>query len=153
MADRQTGPPGRNRPGPDTPPPGGLRTAVAIAELLVEHQAEETVVLDVSRTSGWTDYFVIATTRSHAHLRGVLRHLNAALRRLGAGRRGAGHSLRRAPDDSGWVLVDLGDVVIHLMMEEQRRFYELERLWFHSPTVFRGGGADGSGFHSRPSPV
>lgn len=151
MADRQIGPPGRDRlrpdtPAPDTLPPDSLRTAVAIAELLVEHQAEDTVVLDVSRTSGWTDYFVIATARSHAHLRGVLRHLNAALRRLGAGRggsvgrgRAAGHSLRRAPDDSGWVLVDLGDVVIHLMREEQRRFYELERLWFHSPTVFRGG--------------
>lgn len=154
MADRRIGPPGGDRLRPDTPPPDalppdGLRTAVAIAELLVEHQAEDTVVLDVSRTSGWTDYFVIATARSHAHLRGVLRHLNAALRRLGAGRgRVAGHSLRRAPDDSGWVLVDLGDVVIHLMMEEQRRFYELERLWFHSPTVFRGGdprrlGSDG----------
>ena len=125
-----TGPAGRE--------PASKRTAVAVAELLVEHQAEETIVLDVSRASGWTDYFVIATTRSHAHLRGVLRHLDAALRRLGAGRGRAGHSLRRAPDDSGWVLVDLGDVVIHLMMEEQRRFYELERLWFHCPIVFGG---------------
>ncbi len=120
--------------------PDSLRTAMTIAALLVEHQAEETVVLDVSRQSGWTDYFVIATTRSHAHLRGVLRHLDAALRRLGdAGREPAGHSLRRAPDDSGWVLVDLGDVVVHLMTDEQRRFYELERLWFRSPIVFRDG--------------
>ena len=126
---------------------GSLGTALALAELLVEHQAEETVVLDVSRQSGWTDYFVIATTRSHAHLRGVLRHLDNALRRMGdAGRERSGHSLRRAPDDSGWVLVDLGSVVIHLMTDDQRRFYELERLWFRSPAVFRDGG-------SRPDPA
>lgn len=144
MAGGKTGAPGSGRPRPaelrpDGARPDGMRTAVAVAELLVAHQAEETVVLDVSRASGWTDYFVIATTRSHAHLRGVLRHLAAALRRSDAGRRRAGPSLRRAPDDSGWVLVDLGDVVIHLMMEEQRRFYELERLWFQSPIVFRDG--------------
>lgn len=144
MAGGKTGAPGSGRPRPaelrpDGARPDGMRTAVAVAELLVAHQAEETVVLDVSRASGWTDYFVIATTRSHAHLRGVLRHLAAALRRSGAGQRRAGPSLRRAPDDSGWVLVDLGDVVIHLMMEEQRRFYELERLWFQSPIVFRDG--------------
>ncbi len=139
MADGEISAPGRDRTRPDDLPPDSLRTAIAVAELLVEHQAEETVVLDVSRASGWTDYFVIATTSSHAHLRGVLRHLDTALRRLGAGRGRAGHSLRRAPDDSGWALVDLGDVVIHLMMEEQRRFYELERLWFRSPIVFRDG--------------
>ena len=122
------------------PASGSQRTALALAELLVEHQAEATVVLDVRRQSGWTDYFVIATTRSHAHLRGVLRHLDIALRRMG-GRERPGHSLRRAPDDSGWVLVDLGSVVIHLMTEEQRRFYELERLWFRSPAVFRDRGS------------
>ena len=125
------------------PASGSQRTALALAELLVEHQAEETVVLDVRRQSGWTDYFVIATTRSHAHLRGVLRHLDIALRRMGddGGRERPGHSLRRAPDDSGWVLVDLGSVVIHLMTAEQRRFYELERLWFRSPAVFRDRGS------------
>ena len=142
MTDREIGAPGLRRtppdvPAPDDPPPDSRRTAIAVAKLLVEHQAEETVVLDVSRTSGWTDYFVIATTRSHAHLRGVLRRLDTALHRLGAGPGRAGRSLRRAPDESGWVLVDLGGVVIHLMMEEQRRFYELERLWFHSPVVYR----------------
>ena len=113
-------------------------TAIGVAELLVEHQASATVVLDVSRQSGWTDYFVIATTSSETHLRGLLRHLDAALRQWGdEGREHAGGSLRRAPDNSGWVLVDLGDVVVHLMADEQRRFYELERLWFRSPVVFR----------------
>jgi ribosome-associated protein len=130
MASQETGHPGG----------GSLRTAMAVAGLLVEHQAEETVVLDVSRQNGWTDYFVIATTRSHVHLRGLLRHLDTALSQLGdAGRERPGHSLRRAPDDSGWVLVDLGAVVVHLMTDEQRRFYELERLWFRSPIVFRNG--------------
>ena len=125
-----------------SPATGNLRTALALAELLVEHQAEETVVLDVSRQSDWTDYFVIATTQSHGHLRGVLRHLDAELRRMGDnGRERPGHSLRRAPDDSGWVLVDLGSVVIHLMTDEQRQFYELERLWFRSPSVFRDSGS------------
>lgn len=114
-----------------------LAIAIRIAELLIEHQASATVVLDVSRQSGWTDYFVIATTRSETHLRGLLRHLHAALRRWDdGGRERSGGSLRRAPNDSGWVLVDMGDVVVHLMADSQRRFYELERLWFRSPVVF-----------------
>lgn len=120
-----------------------LQVALDIAGLLVEHQAEDTVVLDVNQQSGWTDYFVIATTRNYAHLRGLLRHVGAQLRQAGniLGRGHAGHSLRRAPDESGWVLVDIGDVVIHLMTSEQRSFYELERVWFRSPVVFRDGGS------------
>ena len=111
--------------------------AISIAELLIEHHAADTVVLDVSQQTGWTDYFVIATTRSETHLRGLLRHLDAALRRWVAEKTQRVGSLRRAPDDSGWVLVDVGDVVVHLMADEQRSFYELERLWFSSPVVFR----------------
>ena len=125
-------------------------TAVTSIEDLARAALEEAsanlgadvVLLDTRNVSDFTDYFVIATTLSHAHLRGVLRHLDTALGRMGnAGRERAGHSLRRAPDDSGWVLVDLGNVVIHLMTDDQRRFYELERLWFRSPAVFRDGGS------------
>ena len=114
-----------------------LPIAISIAELLIEHHAADTVVLDVSQQTGWTDYFVIATTRSATHLRGLLRHLDAALRRWEAGRTQRVGSLRRASDESGWVLVDAGDIVVHLMADEQRSFYELERLWFSSRVVFR----------------
>lgn len=114
-----------------------LTTAIGVAELLVEHQASDTVVLDVSKQSSWTDYFVIATTRSETHLRGLLRHLDTTMHSWGGEGREYAGSLRRASDDSGWVLVDFGDVVVHLMADEQRHFYELERLWFRSPVVFR----------------
>lgn len=109
--------------------------ALLIARALVDHRAEHTVVLDVGDQSGWTDFFVIATTTSDAHLRGLLGYIRRALQEL---RRAPASTSRRPRDESGWALVDLGDVVVHLMNEAQRDFYELERLWFRSPVVFEG---------------
>jgi ribosome-associated protein len=103
--------------------------ALALATLLADHKGGEVLVLDVAAQAGWTDYFVIASATSTAHLRGLVRFIDDEVARLGLQRLGRRSSLA---DDDEWLLVDLGDVVVHVMTEGARTFYELEKLWFQA---------------------
>lgn len=103
-----------------------------VAELLDEHRAEDTTVLDVRENCAWTDYFVITTARSHTHIRALVGYLHEFFR---------DHDIEalngyKHPPDNGWVLIDCGSFVIHLMDSERREFYELERLWFSSERLY-----------------
>ncbi|MCX7038478.1 MAG: ribosome silencing factor [Spirochaetes bacterium] len=105
--------------------------ALEAARCIDAHKGEDTVVLDIAGVSSIADYFVISTARSSAHLSGLARELFQLLREGGI------HPLNRhkKAEESGWLLVDCGDFVIHLMEREQREFYELERLWFKAERV------------------
>jgi ribosome-associated protein len=103
-------------------------TAIALARTLAEHNGGDVVVLDVAEQAGWTDFFVIATATSTAHLRGLARFVDEDLARLGLTR----ISRSSLSDDDEWLLLDLGSVVVHVMTERARLFYELEKLWFQS---------------------
>jgi ribosome-associated protein len=106
-------------------------TALAIARVLADHSGAEVVVLDVAAQAGWTDRFVIATATSTAHLRGLARFVDEELAKLGLAR------LNRSSfsEDDEWLLIDLGSIVVHVMTETARSFYELEKLWFQSPST------------------
>jgi ribosome-associated protein len=106
--------------------------ALQAARLIADHKGEDTVVLDISAVSGFADFFIIATARSSAHLAGLHRELSAFLKDLGIRALNGGHKGR---EDTGWLLMDCGDFVIHLMEKEQRDFYDLERLWFKAERV------------------
>jgi ribosome-associated protein len=107
--------------------------ALSIARLLEEHRCGDVVVLYVGEMAGWTDYFVIATVASGAHRRGLLRILQEYLE---SRRIEPLHKRRHLKDEEGWVLVDCGTLVIHLMDAERRAFYELEKLWFRSEKLY-----------------
>jgi len=100
--------------------------AFTIASILAEHKAKDVVVLDLKDISGWTDYFVIATCSSSTHLRGLSRSVDEFLSVEKI------ESLNKpvAKADESWLLHDLGDIVVHIMNQEARNFYELEKLWF-----------------------
>jgi len=102
--------------------------ARAIARAIADHKGGEVVVLDVATLAGWTDRFVIATATSSVHLRGLERIAIEEASRLGLERLRKGSSA----EDDEWLLVDLGDIVVHLMTERARGFYELEKLWFQA---------------------
>ncbi len=106
-------------------------TVLEAARLLTDHKGEDTVVLDIGDVCAFADYFVITTARSSAHLAGLLRELLPFLHERGI--RPGGHH-KHGPE-AGWLLLDCGDFVIHLMEKEQREFYELERLWFRAEKV------------------
>ena len=103
-----------------------------IAQLLDDHRAIGTVALDVREICTFADFFVIATVTSQGHLRGLITRLDELFDDHGIVPL---NPLRRS-SEAGWVLIDLGYAVIHLMTEEMREFYELERLWFGATRVF-----------------
>jgi ribosome-associated protein len=108
--------------------------AISLGKLIAEHKGLNVVVLDVTGKNSWADYFVIATVTSSAHSRGLQKHVFEALRELGLSLR---PTKRKMPDGDEWMLIDLGDIVVHLMTETARGFYELEKLWFGAPDLMK----------------
>jgi ribosome-associated protein len=91
---------------------------------LADDKAIEPVTVDLSGKTSIADAMVIATGTSQRHIAAMAQHLlerlkTAGLKGLSA--EGGGHS--------DWVLIDAGDVIVHLFKDELRRFYDLEKLW------------------------
>jgi ribosome-associated protein len=112
--------------------------ARALGKLLRDARGLDVVALDLRELNAWTDVFVIATVSSGAHRSGLERHIKEFARERGF------EILRRSSRPSGgvedeWSLIDLGDIVVHLMTEKARLFYELERLWGASPLELPAG--------------
>ena len=99
--------------------------AQTIAQFLNDHKGIETKVLDVSQECSWTDCFIITTVTSLGHLRGLAREIWSVLDSLDL----SVNNRHKAVGDDGWELIDCGDIVIHLMSQEMRDFYSLEKLW------------------------
>lgn len=103
-----------------------------VARLLDDAQARDAVALDVTGSCGFADYFVIATVTSQGHLRGLILQLDELFRSLDL----EPLHPRKRDTEIGWVLIDLGFAVVHLMTKDLRDFYELERLWFGAETIY-----------------
>jgi len=107
-----------------------LALARQITDWAAEAKAENIVLLDVRRATYVADYFVICTATSDRHLAAVGERIQEQASTLGV-----------EPDhvegtaDSGWVLVDYGDVILHLFSPALRDFYHLERVWTDATTV------------------
>jgi ribosome-associated protein len=115
----------------------GAAAALALGNLLREHKGGDVKVLDLRELNAWTDFFVIATVNSGAHLQGLERHIKEFSREWGI------EILRRSPKPPAgaegafgeWSLIDMGIIVVHLMNSQARSFYELERLWSAAPAL------------------
>ncbi|MGH6932267.1 MAG: ribosome silencing factor [Dongiaceae bacterium] len=95
-----------------------------IEKSLDDDKAEDMVVIDLSGQSSMADFMVIATGRSQRQLHAMAEHLAARLKAIDVRR--VGIEGARVGD---WVLLDAGDVVVHLFRPEIRRFYNLEKMW------------------------
>ena len=89
-----------------------------------DDKAEEPVVIDLSGKSSIADFMVIASGRSQRQVAAMTDHLREKLKAAGAGRL-AVEGLQRCD----WVLIDAGDVIVHLFRPEVRAFYNLEKMW------------------------
>jgi ribosome-associated protein len=103
-----------------------------IIDILSDRQAEDIVLLDISQVSNFADSFIVASARSLPQFSALVQALEENL----------GDSHARPPrvegtPDSGWVLLDFGDVVVHLFSPAARSFYDLEGLWSRSVPVVR----------------
>jgi ribosome-associated protein len=109
-------------------------TAAALGTLLAGHNGGDVVVMDMRQLNFWTDFFVITTVSSGVHLSGLERHIREYCRERGTEPRRSAKP--GTPADDEWCLLDLGDIVIHLMTGRTRAFYELERLWSQAPVIY-----------------
>ncbi len=103
---------------------GDTATADLAAGILEDMKAERIARLDVRHLTTITDTMIVATGRSDRHVRAIA---DALIERCGEqGHKPIGvEGLERGE----WVLVDLGDVVVHVMLDHVREFYDIEKLW------------------------
>ena len=109
---------------------GNMKTAkdkaLEIAQLMIDFKGEDVTVIDVSKLNSWTDYFVIVTINSSTHWKGLYKQVKDYVKQ---------NDLeihvpnRKTPDGDDWNLIDVGNIVVHLMSKEARDFYDLEKLW------------------------
>ena len=87
-------------------------------------------VLDLAAVSGITDYFLLCSGHSATHVRTIAEAVEAVLKTEGHLPR---H--REGEPESGWLLLDYGDLVVHVFLPEVREFYALDRLWGDAPEL------------------
>lgn len=104
-----------------------VNIAVQAAE---DKKAENIIVLDISGVSIIADYFIVCSGRSRTQVQAIVENIREELEKEGV------RALRREGfREGGWVLIDYGDVVVHVFQEADRQFYNLERLWGDAQVV------------------
>lgn len=105
--------------------------ALVAARAADAKQGIETVVLEVAPVLAITDYFVITSAGNDRLVRTIAEEIEVQVKAAG------GPPPRRVEglNDARWVLIDYGDFVVHVFLEEARSFYDLERLWRDVPKV------------------
>ncbi|TVP98443.1 MAG: ribosome silencing factor [Planctomycetaceae bacterium] len=107
------------------------KLAAAAAAAAIANKAVDVLVLDVCEQTALFDYFVIATGASRRQLHAISSEIDDELqKRLGDSRMGI-----EGYEDSHWIVLDYGSIVIHLFDEETRGYYDLESLWADARVV------------------
>ncbi len=101
-------------------------------EVASEKQASNIVMLNISRICTFADFFVILTVESKPQMKAVIDEMDTALKKAGVRL----HH-KEGSDDSGWTLLDFGDVIVHIFRPEVRELYQLELLWNQAQEVVR----------------
>lgn len=105
--------------------------AVIAAEAAAEKKADDIVVLDVAEVLVITAYFVVVTGATDRQVGAIADEVETALRER-AGVKPVG---REGLREGRWVLLDFGDVVVHIFQPDEREFYRLDKLWSDAPRV------------------
>jgi ribosome-associated protein len=108
--------------------PDAEATLQLILSRLDDMKAEETVTIDLRGKSAMFDYVVVTTGRVNRHVGAIAENVVKALKQAGI----AAPHVEGLPN-CDWVLIDAGDVVLHVFRPEVREFYNLERLWTQGP--------------------
>ena|SRR3712207_581240 len=93
---------------------------------------QDIVILNIGKVSSLCDYFVIATGSSARQVRAIADSVEDEMTAVGIEPRG-----KEGIDSQSWILIDYGDIMVHIFDEENRGFYNLEKLWKDAPYVNR----------------
>lgn len=106
------------------------RAAIVAAQAAADKKAQDVVVLEMSELIYLTDYFLICTGRSGRQVRAIADSIEEELGAAGLACRG-----REGRTAARWVLLDYGDVVVHVFTPDDREFYRLETIWKDAPRL------------------
>lgn len=110
--------------------PEAIETAIAAATAANEKLGEEIIALDVSGQLVITDVFVLISGQNDRQVKAIVDAVEESLHQ-----RGVKAIRREGEKENRWVLLDFGDVVVHVQLAEERIHYALERLWKDCPTI------------------
>ncbi len=99
-----------------------------VIKALEDLKAKDISILDVSERTSVTDYMIIASGNSTRHVKSIADNVITEVKANGVRPFGS-----EGGDASDWILVDLGDLVVHIMLPAAREFYDLERFWRDAP--------------------
>lgn len=122
--------------------PDAIELARTAARAAAERKAEQIIAIDVSERLALTDVFLIVSGANDRQVRSIVDAVDEAMLKAGAKRK-----MREGFDEARWVLIDYGDIVVHVQQTEDREFYSLERLWRDCPLIglpTDANGADGT---------
>lgn len=105
--------------------------ARAAARAAAEKKGEDTVILEVGSVLAITDAFVITSASNERLVRTIAEEVEATIKAAG----GPAPIRVEGLSDAHWVLLDYGDFVVHVFLDETRRYYDLERLWADAPVI------------------
>ncbi len=107
-----------------------LDKALLCVEIISERKAADLILFEVGTLTSITDYFLIASGKSSRQVQAIAQHLQRRMKEEGVTRFGV-----EGEREGHWVLIDYGDVVVHLFYQPVREFYDLEGLWIDAPRV------------------
>jgi ribosome-associated protein len=108
--------------------PAAEQTLNLILSRLDDMKAEETVTIDLRGKSAFSDYMIVTSGRANRHVGAIAENVAKGLKENGI----KGIHIEGLPN-CDWVLIDSGDVIVHVFRPEVREFYNLERMWTQSP--------------------
>jgi ribosome-associated protein len=115
---------------PVTATPRAVELALVAAQAAADKVARDIVVLDVSDRLVITDCFVVCSAPNERQVSSVVEEVERRMRE-----QDLKPVLREGEREARWVLLDFGDVIVHVQHDEEREFYALERLWKDCPTI------------------
>jgi ribosome-associated protein len=106
--------------------------ARAIVDVAVDKKASDVTLMEIGKVTTFADFFVIATGTSDRQIGAIASGIRDKMKEIGV-------KLFQQEGESaeGWVLLDYGQIVVHVFAEEQREYYDLERRWSEAPTLLK----------------
>ena len=106
------------------------KLAIAIAVAALDKKAERVEIVDIGEKGDYADYLVVMTGRSDRQVVAIASGIEESIKKSGGKTHG-----REGTQQGHWVLIDFGDVIAHVFLDEARKYYDLEGLWMDAPRV------------------
>ena len=106
--------------------------AKKVAETAADKQASDVVLVDISQVCSFADYFVICSGNTERHIEAIEEAIREMLKKEALAR-----YRREGTASSGWVLLDMGNIIVHIFAPFEREYYQLESLWSQAPVIVK----------------